>query len=159
MAEPVTEQSAEQPHTRASKVATYFATTGVASWGLTALATVLFAPFSPPGLLFIGVGIAIAATDKGRNFARKVGDQLVDLGNDFMSHLSEDVGRLGKWWHRVTAPKAAAPVVAKGAPEAPSTFKPAASAPDFNNAVKPAVTNDDVKPPVIQPGQGPKPVL
>ncbi|TAL35290.1 MAG: hypothetical protein EPN97_07455 [Alphaproteobacteria bacterium] len=161
MAEPTTEHSTEQqqPHARASKVASYFATSGVISWGLTVLATVLYAPLSLPGILFIGAGIAMAATEGGRNFARKLGDQLVDLGNDFMSHLSEDVGRLGKWWHRVTAPKPKAPVVAKGAPEAPSTFKPAASAPDFNNAVKPAVTNDDVKPPVIQPGQGPKPVL
>lgn len=159
MAEPTTEPTTEQPHTRASKVATYFATTGVISWGLTAVATVLLAPISLPGLLFIGAGIAMAATDKGRNFARKVGDQLVDLGNDFMSHLSEDVGRLGKWWHRVTSQKPKEPVVTKAAPEAPSTFKPAASAPDFNNAVKPAVANDDVKPPVIQPGQGPKPVL
>lgn len=161
MAEPTTtEQPTEhqQPHARASKVATYFATSGVISWGLTALATVLYAPLSLPGILFIGAGIAMAATDGGRNFARKLGDQLVDLGNDFMSHLSEDVGRLGKWWHRVTAPKAKAPVVSSTAPEAPSTFKPAASAPDFNNAVKPAVTND-VAPPVIQPGQGPKPVL
>lgn len=160
MAEPTTtrEPTAEQPHVRASKVATYFATSGVFSWGLTALATVLYAPISLPGILFIGAGIAMAATDKGRNFARKLGDQLVDLGNDFMSHLSEDVGRVGKWWHRVTASNAKPPVVEKAAPEAPSNFKPAASAPDFNNSVKPAVTNDAV-PPVIQPGQGPKPKL
>lgn len=150
-------------HTRASKVATYFGTSGALSWGLTALAIVLHAPLSLPGLLLIGGGVAMAATDGGRAFARKLGDQLVDLGNDFMSHLSEDVSRLGKWWHRVTAPKpkAAAPVTQAPAADAPSpTFKPAASAPDFNATAKPGVTND-VAPPAIEPGkgQGPKPTL
>jgi hypothetical protein len=152
MAEPVV---GENQHVRGSEVATYFATGGVLSWGLTALAIVLHAPLSLPGLLIIGGGIAMAATDGGRNFARKLGDQLVDLGNDFMSHLTEDVNRLGKWWHRVTAPKAKAPVVAKAAPEAPSTFKPAASAPDFNSKAKSDIKNDSA-PPVIQPGQGPE---
>jgi hypothetical protein len=149
----------QQTHVRASKVATYFGTSGALSWGLTAIAIVLHAPLSLPGLLLIGGGIAIAATDKGRNFGRKVSDQLIDLGNDFMSHLSEDVGRLGKWWHRVTAPKQKAAVIAQApAAEAPSTFKPAANAPGFNNAAKPEVVND-VAPPVIQPGNGPKPKL
>jgi hypothetical protein len=158
MAEPTTENSTEHTHVRGSKAATYFGTSGALSWGLTCLAIVLHAPFSLPGLILIGGGIAMAATDKGRNFARELGNQLVDLGNDFMSHLSEDVGRIGKWWHRVTAPKAKAEAPAKVAPAAPSTFKPAASAPGFNNSAKPVVANDDVKP-AIEPKKdaGPKP--
>ena len=165
MAEPTTEQTnetaTEKTHVRASKVATYFGTSGALSWGLTALAIVLHAPLSLPGLILIGGGIAMAATDGGRDFARKLGDQLVDLGNDFMSHLSEDVGRLGKWWHRVTAPKpkAAPAVKAPAAAETGPTLKPAASAPDFNATAKPGVT-DDVKPKAVEPApQGPKPTL
>ncbi len=160
MAEPATETNqTEHTHVRASKVATYFGTSGALSWGLTAIAIVLHAPLSLPGLILIGGGIAVAATDGGRNFARKLGDQLVDLGNDFMSHLSEDVGRLGKWWHRVTAPKPKAQPAAPQAPaaETPSNFKPAVSAPDFNTVAKPGVS-DDVKPKALTPApEAPKP--
>jgi hypothetical protein len=159
MAEPTTETQPEHTHVRASKVATYFGTSGALSWGLTAIAIVLHAPLSLPGLILIGGGIGMAATEGGRNFARKLGDQLVDLGNDFMSHLSEDVGRLGKWWHRVTAPKPNAQQPVAQAPAAPeaSAFKPAASAPDFNNVAKPGIT-DDAKPKVLAPAPAaPKP--
>lgn len=164
MAEPVTEEvQTTEKHVRASKVATYFGTSGALSWGLTALAIVLHAPLSLPGLLLLGGGAAIAFTDGGRNFARKLGDQLVDLGNDFMSHLSEDVGRLGKWWHRVTAPKpkkaAAAPATVQAPEAAPApTFKPVENANTFNNAAKPGVT-DDVAPPAKPAPEAPKPKL
>jgi hypothetical protein len=151
---------AEDKHVRASKVATYFGTSGVFSFGLTVLATVLYAPLSLPGLVFIGGGIALGCTEKGRGFLKKLGDQLVDLGDDLMSHVTEDVGRLGKWWHRVTAPKAktSASVTAPAA-EAASTFKGASNTKDFNSAVKPETPAISPVEPAPKPAPGPKPTL
>lgn len=139
-------------HVRGSKFTTYFATSGALSFALSAVGIALTAPFSVPGLIIIGGGIALAATEKGRGFLKKVGDQAADLCDDLMSHLSEDVGRLGNWWRRKTASASEKSAPAKGAPEAPSTFKGVSNTRDFNNAVTPAV---EAAPEAKQPAPAP----
>ena len=157
MAEETTERNT---HVRASKVATYFGASGALSFGLTVLATVLHAPLSLAGLIFIGGGIALGCTEGGRNFLKKASDQLVDLGDDFMSHLGEDVGRLGKWWRRVTTPSPKAAAAPAAVPEAPPAFKAAANTQEFNHTAKPAEVKADIAAdPTPKTGNGPKPIL
>lgn len=128
-------------YVRGGKVATYFGLGGLATFTLSIASVLLTAPLSLPGLVVIGGIVALSATEKGRAFSGKFFNGVADLIDDGISHVSEDLNRVSKWWNARKAAKAAKAEAtpAPAAPEAASTFKPAANANDFNNAAKPAV--------------------
>jgi hypothetical protein len=134
-------EQAEKEYVRGGKVQTYFGLGGLASFTLGIASVLLTAPISIPGLVIIGGIVALSTTEKGRNLSGKFFNGVADLIDDGISHVSEDIGRLGKWWHNRKEAKAAKPVAtpAPAAPEAASTFKPAANTNEFNKAATPAV--------------------
>jgi hypothetical protein len=135
------EQKQKQEYVRGSKVATYFGISGFASFTLGVVSVLLTNPISLPGAVIVGGIVALAATEKGRNLSGRFFNQLADLIDDTISHVEEDLGRAKNWFARraeAKKEKAATPAVTN-APEAPSAFKPAANANEFNNAAKPAV--------------------
>lgn len=137
------EKKQENTYVRGSKTATYFALGGLASFTLGIASVLLTAPISIPGLVIVAGIVALSATEKGRTFSGKFFNQVADLIDDGISHVSEDLNRVSTWWNNRKAAKAAkpeaTPVAVPAAPEAASTFKPAANANEFNNAAKPAV--------------------
>lgn len=122
-------------HQRAEKTTTYLAGAGTLSTGLWALGMTL----SFPIVSVVGIaGLAYyATTEKGRNNFQKLGDQLVNLGQDLVSHISEDFGRVKNWWNARKERKAAEKK--ESIERATSTFKNASVEPGFNNAAKPEV--------------------
>ncbi|MEZ0259922.1 MAG: hypothetical protein ACAH80_02875 [Alphaproteobacteria bacterium] len=147
-------EQAEKEYVRGGKVATYFGLGGLATFTLSIASVLLTAPISIPGVLIVGGIVAMSATEKGRTFSGKLFNGIADLIDDGISHVSEDLGRVSKWWNSRKAVKAAkpeaTPVAVPAAPEAASTFKPAANANEFNNAAKPAV-EATVEAPKAQP--------
>jgi hypothetical protein len=149
---------------RASKAAAYFGMVGVVFTGLTALGIVLAAPLTLPGLALIGAGVAMAATDRGRGIAKKIGHQVAELAGDCVTHMSQDLGRFSNWWRRVTAPQPAQPPVLPpvlppvAKPETGTTLTTGASLPGFNQAAKPAAETPAATPAAApQPPAPPKP--
>lgn len=148
------EEQKKEPYVRGSKTATYFALGGLASFTLSAASILLTAPISIPALVIVAGVVALSATEKGRNISGKFFNQVADLIDDGISHVSEDLNRVSNWWQARKAVKAAkqeaAPVAVPAAVEPASTFKPAVSANEFNNAAKPAV-EATVEAPKAQP--------
>ncbi|MDF3023935.1 MAG: hypothetical protein K0R10_1296 [Alphaproteobacteria bacterium] len=122
-------------HQRAEKTTTYLAGAGTLSTGLWALGMTLTFPI----VSIVGIaGLAYyATTEKGRNNFQKLGDQLVNLGQDLVSHVSEDFGRVKNWWNARKERKALEKK--ESIERATSTFKNGTVEPGFNNAAKPEV--------------------
>lgn len=120
-------------HQRAEKTTTYLAGAGTLSTALWAVGMTL----SFPVVSVIGIaGLAYyATTEKGRNNFQKLGDQLVNLGQDLVSHISEDFSRVKNWWN--TRKERKALEKKESVERATSTFKNASVEPGFNNAAKP----------------------
>ncbi len=122
-------------HQRAEKTTTYLAGAGTLSTALWALGMTLTFPI----VSVVGaVGLAYyATTEKGRNNFQKLGDQLLNFGQDLVSHVSEDFGRVKNWWNARKERKANEKK--ESIERATSTFKNATVEPGFNNAAKPEV--------------------
>jgi len=148
---------ADQNHVRAEKATTYLAVGGVLSTAMWGLGVMLSAPVL--GIVIAGGAVALATTEKGRGFFQKLGDQLLNLGNDTLSHVSEDYSRVQNWWQRRTearkAAKAAAPAPA---PQEKSTFNGFTQTPGFNHVAVPAAeAPKEEQKPAPAPVQAPKP--
>ncbi|MBI1214306.1 MAG: hypothetical protein GC185_00640 [Alphaproteobacteria bacterium] len=125
-----------EQQTKNSKAATYLALSGALGF----VSTVFIAPFSWPVIAVAATVGVLATNEKGRDFLKKTGDQLMQLGRDVAANVTEDVGRAQSWWERFKAKraeKAAATTAAPPAPEQPSTFKNGSSKNEFGNAAKP----------------------
>ncbi|MDE1152738.1 MAG: hypothetical protein PW788_09400 [Micavibrio sp.] len=148
---------ADQNHQRADKLTSYLASSGAISGALWVLGVAVSFPLAG---IAIGAGaVALAVTDKGRNFLQKAGDQLLNLGNDTLSHLTEDYSRAQSWWQRRTEARKAAKAapVNVPAPQEQSAFKGISNAPAFNQTATPGAvqtTTPEEKPapkPIIAP--------
>ena len=115
----------EQKYVRGGKVQTYFGLGGLASFTLGIASVLLTAPISIPGLVIIGGIVALSATEKGRTISGKFFNGVADLIDDGISHVSEDLGRLGTWWNARKEVKAAKPEAAPVA--APAAVEPAST--------------------------------
>ena len=148
---------ADQNHVRADKATTYLAAGGVFSTAMWGLGILVAAPVVGAA---IAVGaVALAMSEKGRGFFQKLGDQLLNLGNDTLSHASEDYSRVQNWWQRKTeARKAAKTVKAAPAPQETSTFTGFTQAPGFNHVAVPAAeAPKEEQKPAPAPVPAPKP--
>ncbi len=122
-------------HQRAEKTTTYLAGAGTLSTALWALGMTLTFPIVS---LVGAVGVVYyATTEKGRNNVQKLGDQLVNLGQDLVSHISEDFSRAKNWWNARKERKASEKKAS--VERATSSFKDASVEPGFNNVAKPEV--------------------
>ncbi|HYD19681.1 MAG TPA: hypothetical protein VEF76_14510 [Patescibacteria group bacterium] len=147
-------------HQRAEKATTYlagFGAFGVLSWGVV-LATTAPIIFVPAAIVAGVVGARYAKSENGRNNLNKFVNQLVNLGNDLVSHASDDLSRLKNWWTARSERKAAEKK--QSIDSAVSTFKAGSSENAFNNSAKPEVVvtapaSEAPKPAVVPPA--PKP--
>jgi len=149
---------ADNQHQRADKLTSYLASSGAISGMLWVVGVAVSMPLA--GLAIAGGAVALAVTDKGRSFLQKAGDQLLNLGNDTLSHLTEDYNRVQNWWQRRTEAKKAAKAapVNVPAPTEQSTFKGISSAPGFNQSAVPgaAQTSTPEEKPAAKPIIAPK---
>ncbi len=147
---------ADQNHIRAEKTTTYLAASGAVGGALWVVGVGLSFPILGIGM---AVGAVVLATnEKGRNFLQKVGDQLMNLGNDTLSHVTEDYNRAQNWWQRRTAAKAATKLAKTQAPTEQSTFKSGSAKPGFEAVAQPGVIAETPKvlTPAAKPEIGPK---
>ncbi len=147
---------ADQNHVRAEKTTTYLAASGAVGGALWVVGVGLSFPLLGAGMV---VGAVVAATsEKGRNFLQKVGDQLINLGNDMLSHVTEDYNRVQNWWQRRSAAKTAAKLAKTQAPTGASTFKPGSAKPGFDAVAQPGIVAETpkVSAPAPKPDLGPK---
>lgn len=146
---------ADQNHIRAEKTTTYFAASGVVGTGLWVLGMAVASPLF--AVAVVAGSIALATTEKGRGFLNKLGDQLLNLGSDTLSHLSEDYNRGRSWWQRRSeAHKAAKAAKPAPAPQETSTFNGLTQAPGFNKAADPAAEAAPAAAPAPAPTHTPK---
>lgn len=146
----------QEKHTRANKLTTYLASAGTLSTGLWILGMSLAHPIIG---VAVGAGIvAMSVTEKGRDIARKVGNQLSSLFSDLKSHISEDFSRMTGWYDKrrdkITEVKAAS------IERASSAFKSISSKAGFNKSAEAGpVVDDTPKAPKPAPKPGAKPTL
>ena len=134
---------ADQNHVRAEKTTTYLAASGALGGALWVVGVGLSFPLA--GAAMVVAAVVTATNEKGRNFLQKVGDQLLNLGNDTLSHVTEDYNRVQNWWQRRSATKTATKLAKTQAPAEQTTFNPGSAKPGFDAVAQPGVVADALK--------------
>ena len=107
--------------------------------------------------LVAAAGVAVAVRKDRDAFIGRVASETKELLQDLKTHATQDLNSLSKWWSRVSKKaEAAAPQTSAQQPaEAPSTFKPEATAKnDFAQTATPAAEKPAAAP-VATPAAAP----